>query len=655
MKLTKKLAYSQLMARKRRTVWTLIGIILSVAMITAVYGFSASIYAELDEMLGDDFNMRSEFVTTIVGIGAVLSVVIISASVIVVSNAFRVSAGERLTQFGILKSVGATKRQIAATVMHEGVLLSAIGVPAGIIFGSFVQLACIRIANHLLAGIIYATPHLRFVIAWQAILAAIGVSFVTVMLSAWFPARKAAKISAIDAIRGAGEVKIKTRQVRSNWLVRKLFGFEGTLASKSMGRSKRNFRATVVSLAISIIMVVASSSFGAHLNRMADLVIHTVDANVIGSFYSSMHFEGYSYFLHFTPIGSEKADMIARRLRNFPDTKIFGAGSNLGRSFSISTGIPAEMLTRRKRDFTINNRGLDPMLEHETLRLSINLVTADAENYAELARLAGVPLGSNILLNYSRRLVDERWTEFEPLIFTGQTLMRPQLNSDELYELPLHGVLSGEQIPNELLLASGADITVLVPQIYAASYHWYAQTEDVDGLVAYMFALFDELFPWRDDAVPVNTNVRNLAREQNSERAIIQLVMIFVYGFVGMLTLIGLTNVISTISTNVRSRSREFAVLRSVGMTHSGLGRMLNLESILCSAKSLIIGLPLGVAASYLIYQAILFSADFPYTFPWLAIAQCVIGVFIVTWVTMHYSASRLRGGNIVENIREKG
>jgi putative ABC transport system permease protein len=169
-----------------------------------------------------------------------------------------------------------------------------------------------------------------------------------------------------------------------------------------------------------------------------------------------------------------------------------------------------------------------------------------------------------------------------------------------------------------------------------------------------MFALFAEMFPQHDDAVPVNANVRNLAREQNSERAIIQLVLVFIYGFVGMLTLIGLTNVISTISTNVRSRSREFAVLRSVGMTQGGIGRMLNLESILCSAKSLIIGLPLGIAASYLIYHAILFSVDFPYAFPWVAVVQSVLAVFVVTWVTMRYSASRLRGGNIVEEIRKE-
>jgi putative ABC transport system permease protein len=89
-------------------------------------------------------------------------------------------------------------------------------------------------------------------------------------------------------------------------------------------------------------------------------------------------------------------------------------------------------------------------------------------------------------------------------------------------------------------------------------------------------------------------------------------------------------------------------------MTHDGLNRMLNLESILCSAKSLIVGLPLGALASYLVYQSMMQSVDFSYELPWLAVVQSVVAVFVITWVTMRYSASRLRGKNIVETIRSE-
>ena len=135
-------------------------------------------------------------------------------------------------------------------------------------------------------------------------------------------------------------------------------------------------------------------------------------------------------------------------------------------------------------------------------------------------------------------------------------------------------------------------------------------------------------------------------------RGIPRLITVFVYGLVGMLTLIGLTNVISTIPAYVRLFSRGFALLRSVGMTHNGLLRMLNLESILSSMKSLVIGVPLGIAGSYLIYHGMMSPVTTTYALPWIPILQCVFGVFVVTWVVMRFSASKLSSGSIVEALR---
>jgi putative ABC transport system permease protein len=149
-----------------------------------------------------------------------------------------------------------------------------------------------------------------------------------------------------------------------------------------------------------------------------------------------------------------------------------------------------------------------------------------------------------------------------------------------------------------------------------------------------------------------SVSITSLAELNRAMTDMRNLILTFIYGFVGMLILVGLTNVISTISTNVRSHSREFAVLQSVGMTSGGLKKMLNYESILSSARALSFGLPLGLGLSYLIYRGTIQTAYFPYVFPWLAVAQCVLGVFAITWVTMRYAASRLRGGNIVETIR---
>ena len=441
MKLTAKLAYSQLITNKKRTTWTLLGILLSTAMIAAVFGFAASGAAAITDLMGDIY-VRDAYYTTIFGMSGVLSFVIVAVSVVVVSNAFRVSAAERLTQFGILKSVGATKKQIAQTVVYEGVLLSVIGIPLGIAIGFLIQFAGVNIANHMLAGLNAFQADdtaiiFGFVFAWQAMLVSIAVAFVTVHLSAWLPARKAAKVAAVDAIRGADEIKIKARQVRPSWLVSKVFGFEGELASKSLKRSRKNFRATVVSLTISMVLFIAASSFGTQLFQMTNLVFALIDADVVASFHSSWYGrvgeDGQIAERRYMTISTEQAESITARMREFEGTTIFGVGGNHFR-YTVD---------REELQFTseFERMGMDGVgwviLATDTA-FPINLLIVDAENYAELARRAGVPPGSNILINHVRTRYNGNWVEFAPLVFSGQTL---QMQRHDGYTalLPLHG------------------------------------------------------------------------------------------------------------------------------------------------------------------------------------------------------------------------
>ncbi|MCL2203329.1 MAG: ABC transporter permease [Defluviitaleaceae bacterium] len=651
MKLTAKLAYSQLVINKRRTLWTLLGIVLSTAMITAVFGFAASGAAAITALMGDMY-VRDVYYTTIFGAGGVLSLIIVGVSVIVVSNAFRVSAGERLTQFGMLKSVGATKKQIAQTVVYEGLLLSVIGVPIGIFVGLLVQFAGVHVANHMLADMNAFqaednTLTFGFVLAWQAVLVSMAMAFVTVLLSAWLPARKAAKIAAIDAIRGVHEIKIKSKPMRANWLVRKLFGFEGELASKSLKRSRRNFRATVSSLAFSMALFIAASSFGTQLFQMANLVFALIEADVVATFHSSwlgrVGEDGEIAEQRYMSISTEEAERITARMRAFEGARVFGVGGNHFR-YTVD---------REELRFTPD---FERMGGNEWLILPtddafpVNLLTVDHENYAELARRAGVPLGSNILINHVRTRYNGNWAAFAPLVFSGQTL-RMQSHDGYVVYLPLHGELRGADVPNEIIHAAMSYVMVIVPEMNAHFYFWAVQTDDPHIFADYARGFFRDMIPPCDDVASM-AHVFDQAAEDNAIRSLFNTIMIAMYGFIGMLTLIALTNVISTISTNVRSRSREFAVLQSVGMTHTGLKNMLNLESILCSVKSLIYGIPLGVGASYLMYMFVMESVRFSFEMPWLAILQCVVAVFAITWLTMRFSVARLRGGSLVDGIR---
>lgn len=661
MKLTAKLAYSQLIINRKRTVWTLFGIVLSAAMLTAVCGFIASGDEMLTRLLGDTYYGRPQIMGTIIGMGAVLGSIIAAVSVNVVSNAFRISAGERTAQFGILKSVGATKRQIAAAVMHEGLWLSMIGIPTGIALGMAVHLAGIGIADYFLISLNKLNNNaeiqlkLQFVFRWWAVAASVVISFLIVLLSAWLPARKAAKISAIAAIRGNGDVKIKANRIRSNRLVQKIFGFEGALAAKSLKRSRRNFRATVISLSVSIVLVIAADAVGTfglsvtsafypdmEVNVVADyesvvVVTHTGDAD------GGVIAERETY-----PLEYALAERITAKLREYPGTTVFGAGILDYVATTYSVALPREMLSSKQIEYL--------GAEQDEYYFAVSLISTDKENYTRLCKAAGVPYGSNILINRRRAVIDGVRSEFEPFIFKKQTLnLTSDYESGEPLELPLHGSLSINGVPNEIMGFDKFDnanrIFVIVPEYDAVSYEWLANAADDAGFAVYAKDVLKEMIPQSE---MYNVNVASISDLNKAVRDMRNLILTFIYGFVGMLILVGLTNVVSTISTNIRSRSREFAVLRSSGMTDGGLKKMLNLESILSSARALFFGLPIGCGLSYLMHRAVIRTASFPYEFPWIAALQCVLGVFAVTWVTMRYSASRLRNKNIIEAIRSE-
>jgi len=660
MKLEVKLAYSQLINNRRRTVWTLLGIVFSVAMVTAISGFVASGDAMMIDVAGENYYDRPWFLTTIIGIGAFLSVIIAAVSIVVISNAFRISAGQRVAEFGILKSVGATKRQITATIMYEGLWLCVAGVPIGVILGMVVHLSGVGIANYYLASINKINNgsdiqlNLKFVFKWWATLAAVIFSFLTVLLSAYLPARKAAKVPAIDAIKGYGEVKIKAKHIRANRFIQKVFGFEGALASKSLKRQKRNFRATVISLCAGIILIIVAHSIKTYGTDAIDVRFPDLNVDVAADYWSTVTIteaggeDGGSIVMsrEMYPLSYNTTEQVTGKLREYPGTAVFGAGVD---DITYCVTMPAEMVTDKRVEYL-----LAAYMEtgQDEYKFNVSLMCLDKENYMKACEAAGVTYGSNILINRNQTAIDGVKSEFEPFIFKYQTLtLTDRAMLTEPFDLPLHGALSVNNTPNEIMqFVSPNGVVVIVPELDAISYEWLASADDAESFTVYAEDVIKGFIPQSDGLYEVSVVcIADLTRAMRDLR---NLLLTFIYGFVGMLILIGLTNVISTIGTNIRSRTREFAVLRSVGMTDGGLNKMLNLESVLSSVRALVFGLPIGIALSYLIYRQMVRSTYFTYVFPWAAVFQCVIGVFVITWVTMRYAASRLKGGSIVEEIR---
>jgi putative ABC transport system permease protein len=336
---------------------------------------------------------------------------------------------------------------------------------------------------------------------------------------------------------------------------------------------------------------------------------------------------------------------ISYHLQAFPNAEVNGMGSKI---FSLAgADIPAAV--HREQDIA-------------------TLIILEPALYERLAEHTGVISGTNILINVAlekdRQGNFVQYNPFDDL--TGYTLsLYPFMFSprddegtewitnvhDTSFDISIDGQIT--RLPDDLLILASPSMTVIMPELSFTNYQWAVSTDDPVGFMQYANNFFDNYITLQDGEA---IGLMDVMDELEITIAVINFFTAFVSIFSFMIALLGLTNVISTIMTNIQLRAREFAILTSIGMTKGGIGRMLKLESLMGSIRSLIFGLPLGIAMAWLIYHGIslMFGHFFSFAFiiPWLAIIACVLGVFIITFAIMRYSASNVSRGNTIETIR---
>ena len=151
-----------------------------------------------------------------------------------------------------------------------------------------------------------------------------------------------------------------------------------------------------------------------------------------------------------------------------------------------------------------------------------------------------------------------------------------------------------------------------------------------------------------------NMYVTNIASEVRFYDSVRLVVYIFAYGFIGIITLIGVTNIFNTLTSNIDLRQREFAMLKSIGMTKKEFNKMINLETLFYSLKALIFGIVLGLIASFAIYKAFAQSLDYGFKIPMQAILISILFVFVIVFIIMKFAIGKINKQNIIDTIRKE-
>lgn len=635
-------------------------------------------------------NITPEFNTDVLGIASVLQLggskgmavvvivfvmsLIIVGAIALIYNMFAISVSERTKQFALLSSMGATQKQIRGMVLYESLVVSVVGIPLGIITGIggiWVALQFVGDKFQALGYIIPMTIHVSGTAVWAAAI----LSFVTVLISAWIPSKRAMEATIIETIRQNNDIYQNQKENKMTDMIQKVFGLSGMLAERYCNRSKKKYQATVLSLFISAILFVLVSFF---MDYLLKVVEHSFRENSydVAFYYKETELTGYDKDEFFELLKTQE---------NITDA-VYTTSTKTYR---------AEIDKKYLSDWALENEGTltrSYRLKPEVVSLNINVAYVQDEAFLELLNKYGLNkdeymnpeapkaivvdgvLNSSTNANVRLLAGDECIVTFARAIFEMDTMYT---TSTFLSEKLMYNLEGGKTIYERPYYVEGEDgLMFLYPESVRRFYIGkYPEKGDVfdtvvklndhsrlveDNMCNCKFlsddanASYEALKQIAEEHNLNTNNFQNNAEQIEKEKNLISIIEVLSLGFIVLMSLIAAINVFNTISSNISLRRREFAVLKSIGMTEKSLNRMLFVECILLSAKSLLYGLPVALIGTVLIHLIATVEYSVAYHFPWEFMGIAVAVIFVITLICMFYIRRTRKKENVIEALKNE-
>ena len=637
--------------------------------------------------------------SVLIGLTTVLVLLIAYGSISLIYNSFSISISERIRQFGIMRSIGASNRQIRRMVLFEAFLLAIIGIVLGVIVGCVgigVTLAWVQhnfivnIANKVGVG-------LCLVISPLPILIAVMICLVTTIVAAYIPAYKAIHKSAIEAIRQSDEIIIKPNEVKTSKLTQKMFGFAGVMATKNFKRNKRKYRSTILSLALSVILFISAASLTQYVNKM--LLIQSSNDHKMNVMYNAYTDEQEDVTQRFNVIKAipeiqniaitQKIFDEAYIQRNYIASEYWTAeNQQYLRRIKDAVGVNVELVfvdddafknlcKQNKIDSSsyfdknspkglLYNHVIQQFIrEDKGITRDVSVIDTNANNvpmfvreYKQIEGYASlhepyIKDGKQYYLFYPIEYIEEM-KGYENLDMRKAKLY-PVEEID--IDIPL---VAGAQIEENLFTLSRNTMQLIYPRSMATTLFENTDTSYIQRLsnpeigiqtdnhasVAQQLEKIQKDNGWSAD------RIYDFDRERQNNRMFILVINVFSYGFILLIGVISIANVFNTISTNIILRRKEFAMLRSVGMSEKGFQKMLNYECLIYGGRSLAIGLPISFIISFFIHHVINQMVQVDYFIPYVSVLLAIAMVFVVVFITMLYTTRKIRRNNVIEELR---
>lgn len=626
-------------------------------------------------------------------VAAVVALIIILTSVYCIKNSFNISITEKIRQYGMLASVGATRRQIKSSVKTEAAMLGVVGIPVGTMSGILASLILVKVVNALSAG--WLNVALSFHTSLPALILAVIMSIATIYFSATGSARKAAKVTPLEAIRNTKEIKIKSSKLKTPAIIGRIWGIGGVISYKNIKRNNKKYRTTVTSIVICSVTFIVISYFmsmafsvvgmsyasadyniGINMSCKKDIDIEKLSKLLSGIEGAEDYLVGAGYDFdvdkpkytkeygeYCRQLYADSEDVSQMFLITVLDDKSYD-------KYASDAGIKnaaAGAILVNKCTFDVYNENSSKYVKKEmelykykagdTIECGYNVyddassddnaVEGDTESSTDDNN--AVEGGTESSTGDNSGYVDEETINNGVRKTVDVTIAGVTDKVPTGYKGYSNTLLFMNQKGFESLWGDGKNGNEIKPGY--ASYTAYVVAENADE--------YQDTFEKETEGNPeysqISFYVSNLDKQMRDEKSLFTLLGVFAYGLIVVIALIGITNIINTLSTGMELRSREFATLRSIGMTDKQFVGMVRLESVFISVKALAIGVPLGILISYLLCVMMNRMDDaIIYEPPYKAIILCILVVIMLIYAIMKLSMTKLRHNNIIETIKNE-
>lgn len=594
------------------------------------------------------------FLSFLYAIGAIVIAIIMIGSIFLIYNSFNISLNERTHQFGILSSVGASAKQLRNSVLFEGLCIGAVGIPIGLLTGIGSTALVISVVAKNFGNVMYSNVPLTLTISVPAMIAAAAVSLVTILISAYIPARKAAATPVMECIRQTNEVKVEKRAVKTSKLARHIYGLEGTLALKNFKRNKKRYLSIVLSLTLSIVLFVSTSAFVTDLQQAAEQT-KAVTSYDIGFGAQDMDNSKMLQLYGNLRTADGVTESSYQVVMNYLCTV---QADELSADYWASAGT-------RSADETVNLPIKIQFLDDRTYLKIVDDLGLPAAEYtgqdAKLLAVAKMQDNSNQAGGVSQ-LKDLFTSSSLPITVTPETNGESNTTYGKNADITCVEIMPPDTPPTTetslqqpyflRVMAPYSSMETLVPSDIAVDTTAKGitfQSKNPAQSVAEMKTMIQSA------GVTGSYILLNTSEMLEENQNYIFIANVFAYTFIIMISLIAVANVFNTISTNIKLRRRELAMLRSVGMSDRDFNKMMRFECAFYGMRALLFGIPIAVVSSWLIYKGMFIGGmdGIHFAVPWASIGISVFSVLLVIFVTMMYAVSKIKKENIIDALRD--